>query len=184
MLNFLPRPGQPILGEITENKYKPEELTFLDPAAVQLRRNEYRLQCRLGPDEWWQDVTLVRLFPYSQPEEWISLQDKDGHEIGVLESLQGMSGEKRALLHEELSRRYLTPRIIRLLSRRQRFDVFEWTAETTLGKVKFLTRGLRDQMQQPLPGHFIFSDVEGNRYEIPNLVALDPTSRKLLEEQI
>ena len=43
---------------------------------------------------------------------------------------------------------------------------------------------LRDQLQQPLPGHFIFTDVEGNRYEIPSLAALDPHSRRLLDEQM
>jgi hypothetical protein len=129
-------------------------------------------------------VKIVRLFPYSHPEGWLSLQDKDGKEIGVLETLDGMPNESRSIILDELGRRYLAPRIVRLLSRKQRFDVFQWKADTDRGRVTFLTRGLRDQLQQSLSGRFAFTDVEGNRYEVVDLAALDPLSRKLLEEQM
>ncbi|MEN6306061.1 MAG: DUF1854 domain-containing protein [Armatimonadia bacterium] len=184
MLNFLHRPGQPILGEIREDPYDPEELRLLDPATTEVRRRDFRLQCYLPEREAWRDVKIVRLFPYTHPEGWLSLQDKDGREIGVLETFDGMPDESRNTILDELGRRYLAPRIVRLLSRKQRFDVFQWTAETDRGRVTFLTRGLRDQLQHSLSGHFTFTDVEGNRYEVVDLGALDPLSRKLLEEQM
>ena len=185
MLIFLHRPGQGVLGETSpETGHNPEELRFLPPASLELRREASRLQGRLPGEEDWRQVTLVRLFPYSQPREWISVLDKEGKELGVLENLEGMSRENRELILGELDRRYLTPRIQRLLSCKRRFDVFQWTAETSRGRVTFMTRGLRDQVQQPLPRHLILTDVEGNRYEIPDVAALDPVSRRLIEDQI
>lgn len=188
MLIFLPRPRDAEEKPEGEEKKPPlpdaAELHFLDPATLQLRRQDARLQCRFGEEEDWQEATVLSLFPRSTPLSWLSLQNKEGKEFGVLENVQVLSGEQRQLLEDELSGRYLMPRIVRLLSRRQRFDVYQWTAQTTRGKVTFLTRGLRDQVQQPLPGHFIFTDVEGNRYEIADLGALDPQSRRLLEDQL
>lgn len=183
MLNFLPKP-KPAEETTEPDSDQPEALLFLDAASLQLRHENARLQCRLKDEDEWLDATPVRLFPYSLPEEWIALEGPESKEIGVLETLAGMPEENRKLLLCELDRRYLAPRIVRLLSCKQRFDVFHWTAETTRGKISFLTRGLRDQLQQPLAGHFTFTDVEGNRYEIVNLAALDPLSRRMLEEQM
>ena len=185
MLIFLDRPGQGVLGETSqEAAHNPEELRLLPPASLELRCEASRLQCRLPGEDDWREVTLVRLFPYSKPREWISVLDKEDKEVGVLENLEGMSRETRELILGELDRRYLMPRIQRLLSCKRRFNVSQWTADTSRGRVTFMTRGLRDQVQQPLPRHLILTDVEGNRYEIPDVAALDPASRRLIEEQI
>ncbi len=184
MLIFLPRPGQGCLGETPPALSDPEGLNFLDPATLQLRREDGRLQCRQPGQEEWTEAKLVRMFPHSLPAEWIAVLGPLGKEQGVLRSLEGMSRESRELALEELDRRYLTTRIVRLLAGKRRFDVMQWTAETTRGRISFITRGMRDQIQQPMPGYVIFSDVEGNRYEIPDLATLDPASRRLLEEQM
>ncbi len=184
MLIFLHRPGQGCLGETPTAQNDPEAVNYLDPATLELRREDGRLQCRLPGQSEWTDVKLTRMFPHSLPQEWIALLGPFGKEYGILLNLHGMSRENRDLVLQELDRRYLTTRIVRLLSGKRRFDVMKWTAETTRGRVSFITRGLRDQIQQPLPGYVIFSDVEGNRYEIPDIAALDPASRRLLEEQM
>ena len=56
--------------------------------------------------------------------------------------------------------------------------------ETDRGKVTFLTRGLRDKVQEPRPGHLTLTDVEGNRFDIPDLADLDPESRRWLDERV
>lgn len=184
MLIFLHRPGQGCLGETPKALNDPESLNFLDPATFELRREDGRLQCRLPGQTEWTEAKLLRMFPHTLPREWIAVLGPFGKEQGVLLNLEGMSRENRDLVLDELDRRYLTTRIVRLLSGKRRFDVMQWTAETARGKVSFITRGMRDQMQQPMPGYVIFSDVEGNRYEIPDVTALDPASRRLLEEQM
>jgi len=48
----------------------------------------------------------------------------------------------------------------------------------------FVMRTMREKTKQPLPRHIILEDVEGNRYEIPDIDALDPASRQLLDLEI
>ena len=138
MLIFLPKADE---SADVPAETPAEDLVLLDPATLQLRRENARLQARLSDDEEWRDVTAARLFPRSSPQDWVSLQTEEGKELGVLEHLRGMSAEPKAMLLEELERRYLTPRIARILSRSRRFDVFSWKAQTDRGKVTFLTRG-------------------------------------------
>ena len=174
------------------------ELRFLEPAAVQFRRDGARLQSRTAPgagrpepvegrdkdaDEWG-DVSLIRLFPLSEPEHWIALIAKNGEEIGILRDLAPLPAEARRLARDELRRRYLVPQIERILACRTRNEVVEWTVETDRGRGKFLTRNLREQVKEPLPSRLTLIDVEGNRYDIPNVLALDPDSRRRLEAQL
>ncbi len=160
------------------------ELRFLEPSAVQFHRNGNRLQMRQGTEGDWQDVNPVRLFPLSEPDKWISLVDDDGEEIGILQSLKELPQESRRCLEDELRRRYLVPRIHRILACRDRFDLVEWTVETDRGRVTFQTRNLREQVREPLPNRLTLTDVEGNRYDVLDVDALDPQSRRMLEERL
>jgi hypothetical protein len=174
------------------------ELRFLDPAAAQFRRGGVRLQFREGTEgdppsqadaaasaeSAWRDVFLVRLFPLGEPDHWVSLIDKDGKEIGILRDAKQLPAGSLGLVHDELRRRYLVPRIERILACGQRHDVVEWTVQTDRGKLKFLTRNLRDQVKEPMPDRLTIVDVEGNRYDLPSLDTLDPDSRRRLEAQL
>jgi len=173
-------PG-PSLPPPTESS---DELRILTPSAIQLRREGPRLQLRQEGEETWREVALVRLFPLSEPERWVSVLDKDGKEVGVLLELRELSSENLALAREELRRRYLVPQIARVLSCRDRFDLVEWTVQTDRGKRQFLTRNLREQIKEPTASRLTLTDVEGNRYDIPNVTALDPLSRRWLETKM
>ncbi len=159
------------------------EPRVLEPGEVRFRREQGRLRMSDG-HEAWRDVTLVRLFPLSEPERWISVLDGDSNEIGVILDLAELGAAQRRLAEEELGRRYLTPRIERILACRQRFDTVEWDVETDRGPATLVIRDLREKVKEPLPGHLSVEDVEGNRYDIPDTGALDPTSQRLLDEQI
>ncbi len=160
------------------------ELRFLEPGAVQFRTEAARLQFREGDAAEWRDVALVRLFPLSEAERWVSLIAKDGKEVGILRDLGELSAENRRLARQELRRRYLVPQIARILACRVRAEVVQWTVETDRGRRKFMTKNLREQIKEPLPDRLTLLDVEGNRYDIANVAALDPDSRRRLEAQL
>ena len=161
------------------------ELVFLDPKAARFRHEGSRLKLRQdGQEDGWQTVSVVRLFPLSDPEGWIGVLDEKGKEIGVLLNLRGMARRDLARLREELRRRYLVPEIRRVISCRDRFDMVEWTVETDRGRATFLTRSLREQVKQPWARRLAITDVEGNRYDIPGLDALDRQSRGQVEMRL
>lgn len=161
-----------------------QDLVLLDPTALRFRRIGSRLEVRRGERDPWQEVRPVRLFPLSQSESWLSFLDKDSKEIGLLQEMDKLPAEELRLLREELARRYLIPTILRILACRDRYDMVEWTVETDRGRATFVTRGLRDKVQEPLPRHLTLTDVQGNRYDIPDIGELDPDSRRRLEERV
>ncbi len=160
------------------------DLHFLDASTLHFRREGIRLQWRRDGEEEWQEVTLARLFPLSEPEGWLSMLDKDGKEIGMLRDLHGMSRENVTLLRDELYKHYLVPQIRRILACRDKFDLIEWTVDTDRGEMTFLMRHPQENMQTPLPGRVTLIDVEGNRYDIPDLGLLDALSRQLVEQRM
>ncbi len=157
------------------------ELRFLNAKEVRFRHQGSRLEMQRETEDDWQEVSVARLFPLSQPEHWISVLDQKGKEIGILLDLGELPRQHLACVREELSRRYLVPEIRKILSCRQRFDLVEWTVETDRGQAVFLTRDLREQIRQPLPHRVTLTDVQGNRYDVPDITALDILSRRLLE---
>ena len=160
------------------------ELRFLDPAVAQFRQWGARLQFREKDDEDWRDVTLVRLFPLTEPEHWISLVEMNGKEVGILKDVTRLPHDALAHVREELRRRYLVPRIQSILACRVRADLVEWTVESDRGQQKFLTRDVREQIKEHQPTRLSIVDVEGNRYDIPDLAALDLDSRRRLDAQL
>ena len=48
----------------------------------------------------------------------------------------------------------------------------------------FLTRQFREQIKEPMAPRLTLTDVEGNRYDIPDVAALDPASRRWLDARL
>ncbi|OPZ88255.1 MAG: hypothetical protein BWY76_00042 [bacterium ADurb.Bin429] len=160
-----------------------DELRLLEPAAVRFRTVGHRLEVCLDDDSW-QESSLLRMFPLSEEYGWLAVLNADGKELGVLRDLHGLAHDSLAAVREELRRRYLVPRITAILAVRDRADVTEWRVETDRGPATFQVRHLSENLKQPLPGHLSLTDVEGNRYDIPDLAALDDDSRRRLEERM
>ena len=177
------QPNETPATEEASDLPRPDELHFLTPTELSFRRENGRLRMKRESEEEWQEVALLRLFALTEPEKWISVANKDDKEIGVLRDLHGLSSESIACVRDELYRRYLVPEITKIYSCRQRLDMVEWNVETDRGRVTFLVRHHHDQAQQSLPRRVSLTDVEGNRYDIPDIEALDPESRKLLEQR-
>lgn len=161
----------------------PTDLNLLPTAEMAFRWQGVMVQGRRGNEEW-HEVRLLRLFPLTEPEAWLSVQDTEGKEIGILESLHGLAPESLAVVREALGRRYLIPQITRILGSARRFDLVEWTVETDRGAATIVLRHPQENVKHPLPRRLTITDVEGNRYDIPDVDLLDPASRRRLEDHI
>jgi len=160
------------------------DYVVLDPAGVQLRREGQRLQLRQDAEGEWAEVTLVRLFPLSDPQGWLSVLDSKGNEVGIVLGLDALPKDQRSAAQEELDRRYLVPQILRILGVRDRGELVVWSVETDRGPTEFMTRHLREQVKEAMPTRLALVDVEGNRYDVPEIADLDAESRRLLETRI
>jgi hypothetical protein len=122
-----------------------------------------------------------RAFPLSSPGSLISIRDGAGKEVAILEGLEGMDAESRRLFEEELDRRYFTPVIEQLQALKQEAGMWKFTVLTKRGPSEFFVRNWRDSAHEMKPGRWHILSVDGGRYEIEDLEALDAKSRKLMD---
>lgn len=146
-------------------------------------RNELRqLVVRLkGRGEAIVDARVARCFPWSLPEQFISIRTKEGKEVALLKTLEDLGGAGRHVVEEELADKTFNPKIVRVLGYRNEFGVVSVEAQTDRGKVSFQIRS-RDDIRHLSPTRALFRDADGNTYELADLAALDPASQKWLGE--
>ena len=90
-------------------------------------------------------------------------------------------GEEKELIVRELERKYYTPSIKKILSVKDRFGFSYWDVETESGKVTFTLQDTFKSISRAGDNKLFFSDVDGNRFVIENIEALDKKSHKKIE---
>lgn len=158
----------------------PAALTILDPRELLFIQNGAALHLTLKEDCTHLRVGIFRAFPLTRPQHWYSVRAQDGKEIGLIPDPAALSVANRLLVEAHLQRRYVVILILRVLRAEKRFGTVDWEVETDRGACRFTTRDLRDTLQSPEPGCYLLTDVDGNRYRIADLAALDPRSQALL----
>lgn len=126
-------------------------------------------------------VTLFRQFPFDLLWEYISVLDEEEHELGIIRDVSLFEADTKSLLERELKKRYYTVAISAILSVKERFGFSYWRVMTSEGELKFTLRDTLRSIHSVNGSRVFFSDVNGNRYEIPDLHQLDTKSRKQLE---
>ena len=125
-------------------------------------------------------VVPVRAFPISAPACGLSLLDADGHELVWIDSLDILPEPIRVLLDEELAGREFMPEIRRIL----RVSTFAtpsiWQVETDRGATVFTLKGEED-IRRLSAQALLIADSHGIHYLIRDSLALDKSSRKLLD---
>ena len=158
-------------------------LKFLDPKKVKLFRADDALRLIIEEDRCCLRTVPMRAFPISMRDQYISLRDMNGNELGVIKDPDKLDRESRKLLKEEIRKRYFTPVIRSIKSLRDKFGIVEWEVETDRGPKSFMTRSLHDSLKETDAG-FIVTDMENNRYEIRDYSDLDPHTVAILTRRI
>lgn len=159
------------------------ELKILEPDKVKLYRNRFGELVLEYEGERFEDVTPLKAFPLSAPENYIALIDSEDNEIGIIEDLNSLPEESRRVLREELEERYMVPKILKVLEVEEVFGMPVWRVVTDKGERTIELMSRSDAKLLP-SGKVIIRDIDGNRYEIPNYWDLDPRSRSLLDTEL
>jgi hypothetical protein len=127
----------------------------------------------LADDCCYLRVMLVRAFPLSDPDHYIGVLDGDGKDIGVLVDPAELGEYERKTVAEELEKRYFVPVVTRVIEAKEDFGTVVWDVETNRGRKRYLVRGMKDNIVELGAGRMIVTDVDGNRFEIPDVQKLD-----------
>ena len=129
-------------------------------------------------------VDVLRAFPLSHPEENLVLRDGGGVELGVIAKMTDLDERAQMFLRAALDRRYFLPKITAIKSIFERFGFSIWEVETDRGPVSINTKAINDALSEITPDRFILRDTEENRFEIPQLSALDEASRARFQGKV
>jgi hypothetical protein len=147
-----------------------------------ITRNESgQLVVRLkGQPEPLVDARVARCFPWSMPDTFISVRNREGKEVVLLETLDSLDPATRHIIQQELHDKAFNPKISRIVEHKNEFGVTSIKAQTDRGEVTFQIRS-RDDIRILSSARLLFRDADGNTYEIADLHAMDAASRKFLE---
>jgi len=133
-------------------------------------------------DQTYERVSLFRTFPFTLGDRYLSVRDMDGKEIGVIKDMDAFPPEAVEAFKAELERRYFTPTITRIKSMKEEFGYAYWEVDTDSGPRRFTVRDLQHSLLLLSEVHVMIVDIDGNRFEIPDYTALDPASRKYIDD--
>jgi len=165
------------------------ELRYLDPEDVRVFRGEDgRVYASIKDEVTLISPAFVRSHPLTDPDRYIAIKgtipkegmEARGDEFGLLRHWRRLEPESRRLVEGQLARRYLHPRLTRIVSLREYSGVQVAVFETDRGVREVTLRDVRDNVIYLDSNRVLITDAENNRYDIPDLSALDRQSRVYL----
>ena len=155
-------------------------LRYLDAVQVRFTREGARIDVSINGAAPVANVSVYRAFPLSAPDRHLSIRNEKNEELGLLADPALLDSASRAIVEEELRRRYVLPVVRRVIQMRERFEILECRVETDRGNCRFSIRNLRENVLRPQPNRYILTDVDGNRFDIPDLRQLSLASQAQL----
>ena len=128
-------------------------------------------------------VGVYLTFPLTNPEEFISIREADekAKEIGIIEKLSQLEKDQQEMLREQIKLRYFRPVITKVLDVKDEYGYAYWNVVTTFGVCRFTTQMSGDAVIHLSDSRLLVTDIDGNRYEIPDFYQLGVMERKKLD---
>lgn len=155
---------------------------MLDPERIKLwfgPGGEFR--CEIEGDRCYLNCRASRCFPFSDRRRYVALFDGLKGEIGAIYDPGKLDPESLKALDHMLERRYFIPIIEQVKWLKEEYSVVYWSVDTNVGPRDFVCRGLRDAVTELEERRLIVTDVDGNRFEIPDYDQLNRATQALLD---
>ncbi len=155
---------------------------YIDKYVGTLARTDlYLVKLTMKDGTVYEDLEPRRLFPFTNPNMYITLLNKDEREVGFVRDLAELDEASVKALADCFAEYYLIPKITRVISCEEKFGSIKWEVETDRGPVKFRIRSRHSDINKMHGSNrIIVRDTNDNRYEIPDYMALDSKSIRML----
>jgi hypothetical protein len=143
----------------------------------------YRSQLRMTvPNEQtYLRVKPAWAAPLSRPNQYLALLDGKDKEITLVVDPRTLKPKSWEAVQQELRQRYLTAVVTSIDNARQEYGATYWNVQSDRGPREFITQNLQETALWLSDDHLLLLDVDGSRFEIPSVSALDVRSRHLIE---
>ena len=154
---------------------------YVDPQKDKIVRYDlYLVRLEKSDGEVIDELEPKRLFPFSNPDEYITLITESKKEMAVIRSLSELSEDSRNAIEECFTEIYMIPKITRVNSVEAKFGTLNFSMETDRGSINFRIRNPHSDIKKLDDGRMLFRDSNDNRYEIPDVASLDKHSNHVL----
>lgn len=152
----------------------------LDPQTLQITKTEDGLKVIINNNE--QAIErLSRAFPRTNPDQFVSLMDTEGHEIGMIENPDQLDNASREIVEAELKALYFIPTIHTIRSITAKGTGSVWEVDTDDGPHSFRIMG-RDALDGNNAPSIEIHDENGKRFKIEDYWELESDSRDLISD--
>jgi hypothetical protein len=134
--------------------------------------------------EHYDRIRVVRSFPFTDRNKYISIRtiDEKSKEIGMIKDLStDVTPETRQMLEEQMDIRYFTPVIKKINSIKDEYGHAYFDVETDQGQCKFVIYMNSSSVVNLSDVRLLISDLDGNRFEIPDYTKLSARELKMLD---
>lgn len=172
------------VGSNTESEPpKPPALKWLLPVATEFRGGSHdRIELWVDGQREASNVFVVRTFPASRPNEFLSVRTWNEHgeeiECGMIRSLPEWPEKDRQWVSELLSRRYLLRRIQRVYRNQLESGYLTLDVETDAGPDQFVMRWTQGQALDYGDNGKLLIDTKENRYVVDDVDRLPKEDRE------
>lgn len=135
-------------------------------------------------DEFYKRVQVYRVFPFTNPEGYISIREPDekAKEIGMIKDLRNdVSKETREMLEEQMRLRYFTPVIERIIDIKDEYGFAYFNVLTDHGACRFTIHMGGSSVVNLSDTRLMITDLDGNRFEIPDVTGLTTQELRKLD---
>lgn len=150
--------------------------------AVFTRTDGGFLALKTGEKEY-ERVGVYLTFPLTNPDEFISIREADekAKEIGIIQSIRDLGKDAQEMIREQVRLRYFMPVIRKVMDVKDEYGYAYWHVTTDYGVCRFTTHMGGDAVVNLSEARYQVTDIDGNRYEIPDLYGLTVMERKKLD---
>ena len=152
-----------------------------DPARIRLLRGPGgEMRVEIAEDRCLLRGKAVWAFPLSL-KLYVSILDAKDKEFCLIENPAELDDESRGILFEALDAYYRVYRIRGVREYRNEWRTSFWTVETDHGVREFVMRWELDSVLLLSNNEILIIDIDGNRFHIPDVEALDDNSKQIFE---
>ena len=126
-------------------------------------------------------VQVRRALPFTEPGRYVCVTDMDDNELALIEDIAQLSEPQRELIGEELDLRYYYPVVTDIKSIKEKMGTYYFTVMIGGHEKSAAVKDISKNLRQLGGGRVVLTDVDGNRFLIPDVYALKGKVLRRLE---
>lgn len=128
-------------------------------------------------------VSVYRTFPFTQPDNYISIREPNekAREIGIIKALTDLDKDQATMLLEQLQIRYFTPIITKIIDIKDEYGYAYFDVLTNYGACRFTIHMGGGSVVSLTDTRLLITDLDGNRFEIPDINTFSAIELKKLD---